>query len=108
MAIHVRVKIDCSGDMYRVRISNPVTSSQNWIKFYPSRVLCVTELRYLGMLTHLEASGVLQDDFCGDGVRVLRHIPVDVDVLKMAGFIERKSRCSPTWKSGTSQFTKMG
>jgi hypothetical protein len=108
MAIHVQVKIDCSGDMYRVRISNPATSSQNWIKFYPSIVLCVVELRYLGMLTHLEASDVLQDDFCGQGVRVLRHISVEVDVLKMAGFIERKSRFSPTWKWGASHLTKMG
>jgi hypothetical protein len=53
MAIHVQVKIDCSGDMYRVRISNPATSSQDRIKIYPSRVLCVAKLRCLGMPTIL-------------------------------------------------------
>jgi hypothetical protein len=108
MAIHVRVKIDCSSEMYRVSISNPAKSSQNWVKFYPSSVLCATELRYLGILTHLEASDVLQEDCGGQRARILRNIPVEVDVLKMAGFIERKSRFSPTRRWGTSHVAKMG
>jgi hypothetical protein len=91
MGIRVQVKIDCSTDIYRVRISTPGSEKQNWIKFYPSQQLCVAELRYLGMMTHLEAD-VLQNDFCVQRVRILPNINAEVDVLKMAGFKQRKIR----------------
>jgi hypothetical protein len=103
MGIRVQVKSD-SMDICRVRISTHRvhmsargTKKQNWIKFYPSKRLCVAELRYLGMLTHLEAD-VLQNDFCLESVMMLQNIDAEVDVLKIAGFKQRKSRFPSRWK----------
>jgi hypothetical protein len=107
MTMRVHVKIDCQVDMYRIRISNPDCATQNWIKLYPSKELCVAELRYLGMLTHIEATNFLRDGVGAHEVKALRNIDAEVDVLKATGFIPRKSRFSQTWRRGNARAVSM-
>jgi hypothetical protein len=107
MVIRVHVKIDRPVDMYRVRINNPDCTTQNWIKFYTSKELCAAELRYLGMLTHSEATSFLQGGFGAHKVKTLRNIDTEMDVLKATGFIAPKTRFSQTWKRGASRVAPM-
>jgi hypothetical protein len=107
MAIRVHVKIDRPIDMYRVRISNPDCKTKNWIKFYASKELCAAELRYLGILTHFEATNFLQDGFGAHKVKTLRNIDTEMDVLKASGFIALKIRPSQTRRRGTSRVVPM-
>src|ERR1700722_4008849 len=101
MIIRVHVRIDCPVHMYRVRIHNPNSPTQNWIKFYPSKELCAAELRYLGILTHIEASLVIQDDYGAHKMTILRSVSTESDVLAANGFVARKIRFSQTWRRGT-------
>ncbi len=107
MAIRVHVKIDRPVDMYRVRISNPDCTTQNWIKLYTSKGLCAAELRYLGMLTHFEATHFLRDGFGAHKVKTLWNIDTEMDMLKATGFIALKTRFSQTWRRGTSRVSPM-
>jgi hypothetical protein len=105
--MRVHVKIDCPVEMYRIRIINPDRATQNWIKLYSSKELCATELRYLGILTHIEATNFLQDGLGAHKVKTLRNIDTEMDVLKATGFIARRSRFSQTWKRGTARAVSM-
>ena len=63
---------------------------RSWMRMYDSKLLCMTELRSIDLLTPIEADDALATDFEGRDAVLVARTHTDPDTLSAAGFIERE------------------
>lgn len=88
--MNVRVLIVLADEGYRVRILAPGPPVRSWLKVYASKLLCMTELRCVKLLTPAESEEALEDDFDSTGGMLVFQANVDIEILRAAGFVEQK------------------
>jgi hypothetical protein len=88
--IDVRVLIIRSFDGYRVRVLAPAPPTRSWLKVYPSKVLCLTELESAKLAATGESNELLNSDFDTKGTMLVIHTKTDSDLLTTLGFVEQR------------------
>jgi hypothetical protein len=88
--IDVRVLIIRSFYGYGVRILAPAPPTRSWLKVYPSKVSCLTELENAKLAATGESNELLHSDFDTRGAMLVIHTKTDSDLLTKLGFVEQR------------------
>ena len=87
--MYARLIISRDYKTYKVRLVAPGPPRRIWLSGYQSKLLCVSELRELGLITVADAEEIILDGFDSrDGLFVLE-VDAEAEFLETQGFAEQ-------------------
>jgi hypothetical protein len=88
--VYARLIISRDYKIYKVRVVAPGPPRRIWLSVYQSKLLCVSELKEVGLITPVHAEEIMIDGFdLRDGLFVLE-VDKEADFLEAQGFAEQE------------------